>query len=247
MLIHRVRREAARGSKLVRIASRRTYRRALRQGVAAAVEHERVQFPVEPATVLDVGANRGQFALVAAHRWPSARLICFEPLPAAAERLTEVLTAVPAAEIHTLALTDAPGEAELHVARADDSSSLFPIGARQVATFPGTDEVGVIAVRTARLDDELDITALDRPVLLKIDVQGGELLLLRGATASLDHVDAVLVECSFVEFYEGQPLAKQVVDFLAGHGLVLFGTGIPTTDRNGSVVQIDLVFARDVG
>lgn len=245
MIIHRVRREAARGAKLARILAQPGYRRALRRGVAAAVEHERLQLPVVPATVIDVGASRGQFAVVAAHRWPGARLICFEPLPGAAARLSRVLTSAPAAEVRTLALADAAHEANMHVARADDSSSLLPIGARQVATFPGTDEVGVIAVRTARLDDELDITALERPVLLKIDVQGAELLVLRGATASLDHIDAVLVECSFVELYEGQPLASEVVGFLAAHGLVLFGSGMPTTDRNGSVVQIDLVFARE--
>lgn len=245
MIIHRVRREAARGAKLARIVSHRGYRRALRQGVAAAVEHEQLHIPIEPRTVLDVGANRGQFALVAAHRWPDARLICFEPLPAAVARLTEVLATTPAsAEVRNVALTDTPGEAKLHVSRADDSSSLLPIGFRQPATFPGTDEVGVITVRAARLDDEVDIGQLARPVLLKIDVQGGELHVLRGATAALDHVDAVLVECSFVEFYEGQPLAHELVGFLAGYGLVLTGAGVPTTDRTGRVVQIDLVFGR---
>jgi FkbM family methyltransferase len=245
MIIHWVRREAARGTKLARIVSRRGYRHALRHGVAAAVEHERLHIPIEPRTVLDVGANRGQFAVVAAHRWPSARLICFEPLPAARALLTKMLAALPtSAEVHDVALTDEPGDAKLHVSRADDSSSLLPIGSRQSATFPGTDEVGVIAVRAARLDDEVDIAQLASPVLLKIDVQGGELHVLRGATAALARVDAVLVECSFVEFYEGQPLAHELVSFLAGHGLVLTGAGMPTTDGTGRVVQIDLVFAR---
>lgn len=247
MIIYRVRREVARGAKLARILSRRAYRHALRWGVAAAVEHEHLHLPVEPRTVLDVGANRGQFALVAAHRWPSARLICFEPLPAAVARLVDVLATTPASvEVRDVALSDAPGEAKLHVSRADDSSSLLPIGVRQPATFPGTDEVGVIAVRAARLDDEVDDSELDRPVLLKIDVQGGELHVLRGATATLRHVDVVLVECSFVEFYEGQPLAHELVSFLDEHGLVLAGAGMPTTDRTGRVVQIDLVFARGV-
>lgn len=82
------------------------------------------------------------------------------------------------------------------------------------------------------------------PVLLKIDVQGGELGVLRGAERSLQHVDAVLVECSFVEFYDGQPLAHDVLDFLGEQGFRLTGAGTPTTDANGSVVQIDLLFVR---
>jgi FkbM family methyltransferase len=247
MIVHRVRRLIARAVKLARIVSRPAYRRALRRGVAAAVEHERLQLPVEPRSVLDVGANRGQFALVAAHRWPDARLICFEPLPDAARRLREILAPLSAAEIRTVAVADEPGEAKLHVARADDSSSLLPIGARQPATFPGTDEVGVITVEAARLDDELDGVELPRPTLLKIDVQGGELNVLRGATTSLGRIDAVLVECSFVEFYDGQPLAHELVAFLSDHGFVLRGAGMPTADAAGRVVQIDLVFARENG
>jgi FkbM family methyltransferase len=244
MIAYRVRQQWARGVKLLRILSTPAYRQALRRGVAAAVEHEHLRLPIQPSTVLDVGANRGQFALVAAQRWPSARLICFEPLPSAATLLTSVLASAPQAEVRTVALADEPGEVKMHVSKADDSSSLLSIGARQSQTFPGTEEIGLIPVQAVRLDDELDVAALPRPVLLKIDVQGGELGVLRGAERSLQHVDAVLVECSFVEFYDGQPLAHDVLDFLGEQGFRLTGAGTPTTDANGSVVQIDLLFVR---
>jgi FkbM family methyltransferase len=245
VLLNGLRRVVTRVAKLVRILASREYRKALRAGVAAAVEHDPLHLPIAPGTVLDVGANRGQFAVVAARRWPQARLICFEPLPGAVRVLARVLG--PRAEVRNLALSDMPGEVKLHVSRADDSSSLLPIGARQSATFPGTDEVGVISVPAARLDEEIDAALLTRPVLLKVDVQGGELGVLRGATGLLPDVDAVLVECSFVDFYEGQPLAHEVVEFLRGHGLVLTGAGMPTTDAAGAVVQIDLVFSRQPG
>jgi FkbM family methyltransferase len=245
MIAYRMRQQWARGAKLLRILATPGYRQALRRGVAAAVEHEHLRLPIEPRTVLDVGANRGQFALVAAHRWPNARLICFEPLPSAAGLLTSVLASTPQAEIHNVALADEPGEVKMHVSKADDSSSLLSISARQSQTFPGTEEVGIISVQAARLDDELDVAALPRPVLLKIDVQGGELGVLHGGERSLQHVDAVLVECSFVEFYDGQPLAHEVLDFLGKQGFRLTGAGTPTTDAQGSVVQIDMLFSHD--
>lgn len=244
MILDSLRRNAARAPKLARILRDPGYRRALRAGVAAAVEHERVDLPADIRTVLDVGANRGQFAIVAAHRWPDAQLICFEPLPAAARVLARVLAALPAAQIRHLALSEGGGEADMHVARADDSSSLLPIGPRQVATFPGTEEVAVLQVRTARLDTDLDPASLVRPVLLKIDVQGGELRVLRGATGVLDRIDVVLVEGSFVELYAGQPLVHELVTFLAEYGFVLTGAGSPTADGSGRVVQLDLVFTR---
>jgi FkbM family methyltransferase len=239
-----VRRNVTRARKLARILVVPGYRTALRTGVAAAVEHERVDLPSDIRTVIDVGANRGQFALVAAHRWPAARIVCFEPLPAAGRRLAGVLAGLPGAELRHLALSDNPGEAHLHVARADDSSSLLPIGPRQVATFPGTDEVGVLPVQVSRLDHELAAADIVRPSLLKIDVQGGELQVLRGASGLLPLIDVVLVEGSFVELYSGQPLVHELVEFLGGQGFLLGGAGAPTTDAGGRVVQLDLVFTR---
>ncbi len=244
VIVERVRRSLARARKLARILRVPAYRRALRMGVAAAVEHERIDLPSDVRTVIDVGANRGQFALVAARRWPSARLICFEPLPTAGRQLAIVLADLPAAHVRDLALTDESGEVHLHIARADDSSSLLPIGPRQVATFPGTEEVATALVRAARLDAELCGAGLERPVLLKIDVQGGELQVLRGATGILAEIDVVLVEASFVELYAGQPLVHDLIEFLNGHGFLLSGAGTPTTDTHGRVVQLDLVFTR---
>jgi len=239
-----LRRQVARAGKLARLLVRAEYRRALVRGVAAAVEHERLDLPDDIATVLDVGANRGQFALVAAHRWPRARIVCFEPLPVARRRLDAVVARIPLAAVRGVALAESAGEVPMHLARADDSSSLLPISARQAELFPGTDEVGVLRVRAARLDTEVGPDDLLGPVLLKIDVQGGELGVLRGAVGVLDAVAVVLVECSFVELYSGQPLAHEIVAFLAAHGLVLAGAGLPTTDGRGRVVQQDLVFRR---
>ncbi len=67
------------------------YRRALRLGVAASVEHEAIPLRSDFATVIDVGANRGQFAVFAARRFPRAMLICFEPRPRPREKLRQVV------------------------------------------------------------------------------------------------------------------------------------------------------------
>ena len=108
----------------------------LRLGVAASVEHSRVPFASGIRSVLDVGASRGQFALFALERFPGARIVCFEPLPEARERLLRV--GGNRTEVHVVALGARPGSARLQVSAADDSSSLLPIGRRQVAEFPGT-------------------------------------------------------------------------------------------------------------
>jgi hypothetical protein len=136
------------------------------------------------------------------------------------------------------------GEAELVISADADSSSLLPMTALQVETFPGTAEAARLMVSTARLDRLLDATLLARPALLKIDVQGAELEVLRGAATVLEAIDEVLVECSFVELYRGQALAGEVARHLHDRGFALSAVCSPVADGRGLLLQADLLFAR---
>jgi len=218
------------------------YRRALRHRVAAAVEHDGAALDHDYRTVIDVGANRGQFLLVAARRFPAAALLGFEPLPAPRDVLRRVMPRP--VRLFEVALSDRAGVATFHVSRADDSSSLLPISDQQVSTFPGTDEVAQVQVTTARLDEVLTAADLEPPVLLKIDAQGGELAVLAGAGGLLASIATVLVECSFAELYQGQPTADEVIHFLHDHAYRLHSVGPVTTTSGGRPVQADLVFER---
>ena len=232
-----------RAAKAARLVTRPALWPALRHGVAASVEHSTVDFRPDVATVLDVGSSRGQFALFAADRWPDASIVCFEPLPESRALLERVLPPG-RAEIRPMALGSERGELELHVSARDDSSSLLPIGATQTANFPGTEEKGRITVPVGVLEDHLT-PDLAGPVLLKIDVQGFELEVLKGAGAGLDRVDEIYVECSFVELYTGQALAGEVVSHLAERGLRLAGVYGTARAADGTSLQADFLFRRD--
>lgn len=236
-----IRRKVRKLSHLVRW---RDYRAALRHRVAAAVEHERVVFEHEPRSVIDVGANRGQFAVFALHRFPGARVHCFEPVPAALAALRAVVGTNPSVRIHPVALSSSAGDAVLHVSASDDSSSLLTPNALLQATYPQTRSVGEVTVRTDRLDHDLQSADLTAPCLLKIDVQGFEMEVLVGATELFPLIDEILVECSFVELYEGQPLADEVTAYLLGQGYRLRGVYGMSSDDSGRCLQADLLFAR---
>lgn len=236
-----------RASKLWHILGSPAYRRALPHGVAAAVEHEAVPYTADFRTVIDIGANRGQFALVAAHRFPRAALWCFEPLPSARAKLEAVLASRPHVKVLGTALAATAGEHDMHVSAHDDSSSLHAIGDRQVEEFPGTEEVSVVRVKTARLDELLTPADIAAPALLKLDVQGSELEVLRGAGELLERDDVfhtILVECSFVELYVGQSLATEVITLLASQGWHLRGAYNVTYGAHGGCLQADLLFTR---
>lgn len=187
---------------------------ALAQGVAATLDHDVALGRESFNTVIDVGANKGQFAVYSRLRWPQARLICFEPLPAPRAKLARVTQG--RAEIHACALGATPGEGQMHLATRVDSSSLLALGARQKSIF-GMDESGTLQVPIQRLD-ALIKSPLARPSPLKIDVQGFELEVLKGATDRLPEIDVVYVEASEVELYQGQALTEEIRSFLADAG-----------------------------
>jgi FkbM family methyltransferase len=214
----------------------------LREGVFPSLEHASVRFGSQFATVLDVGSSRGQFALFALSRFPGAKLICFEPLPEARATARKVLDGREV-ELHGVALGSSPGQTTLHVSAKDDSSSLLPIGSRQLAAFPGTQETREIVVSVDVLDAYLD-ESIARPCLLKIDVQGYELDALRGAGAGLSHVDEILVEVSFVELYTGQAFAGEVVHHLVEHDFRLVDVYGLVRAADGVALQADLLFRR---
>lgn len=237
---------AAKAVKLARILPVREWRRALaRHRVAAAVEHVTVLRRMAGLrTVVDVGANRGQFALAARHCHPDARIVSFEPLATPAATFRAVFGDDPRTSLVDAALGPEPGEAIIHVSARDDSSSLLPITTAQDTLFPGTAEVDTDTVRVTRLAEHLPPSDIDAPALLKIDVQGFELPALAGCEDVLDRFDWVYVECSFVELYAGQAFADDVIAWLRDRRFALSGIYSVSYDTEGSAVQADFLFAR---
>lgn len=231
--------------KLSRVLAESDYRKALRHKVAAATEHEDVVFGREYGIVIDVGANRGQFALFARHRFPQANIVCFEPLPLARHTLSQLFRDDSGVRIESCALSSAPGSTDLTVTRSDDSSSLLRPTALQVSTFPDTEAVSVVTVDVKRLDDIADIQMDDAPLLLKIDVQGFELEVLRGSKMVLEGDCDVLVESSFAELYGGQALADEIICLMFNRGYRLRGIYSVTHGRDGAPLQGDLFFTRE--
>jgi FkbM family methyltransferase len=230
-------------AKAARLARVQRFRRAARHGVAAAIEHDIVPLPADMRTVIDVGSHRGQFAVLALARFPSARVLCFEPLPEPREvLLTVVEEDRHRVEVFPYAAALQSSSEKMYVSRADDSSSLLPIGQRHVTAFPGTEARTVAPVRTVRIDRVVD--AVEEPCLMKIDVQGYELQVLQGAESLLPSVRHLLVECSFTELYLGQALAGEVVAYLHDQSYRLSGVYGLNRDRAGRCLHADFLFER---
>lgn len=172
-----------------------------------------VQRTLGPAdSAVDVGAHSGLILRTILEAAPEGRHLAFEPLPHLAEGLRRDF---PGVEVHEVALADAEGEVEFHHVTTNPSYS--GLRAREL---DGPEEVEVIRVRTARLDDVVDP---ELPVrLLKVDVEGGELGVLRGAPRLLARRRPVTV----FELGRGAAgaygtTAGDVFDLFAGHDMAV--------------------------
>lgn len=231
--------------KLIACLANSTYRRALSSHrVAAGVEHEDVLRSLgDCRTVVDVGANRGQFALVARRRFPKAKIIAFESLSAPASTFQKVFAGDEWVRLHQVAISPERGEATIHLSSRDDSSSLLPITAMQNAMFPGTAEVGTTTITVGTLVEYVQPEVIKPLALLKLDVQGYELEALKGCEDLIDRFAYIYVECSFVELYAGQALAEEVIVWLRERNFALRAMHNVVCQRDGKAIQADFLFA----
>jgi FkbM family methyltransferase len=217
--------------------------RALRYGVAPSIEHYDLVKQLDVDGIIDVGANRGQFTLLCRIVQPDVPIVAFEPIPSAGETFRRVHGDVARISLIQIALGDEAATGTLHLSKLDDSSSLLPIGEKQVAVFAGSAEVGSMPVEIRRLDDYQSNWGQAERMLMKIDVQGFELAVLRGAGRTLRSCRYVYVECSDVVLYEGQALRREVAEHLEQAGFVQVSSRNALV-RNGELIQADYLFEK---
>ncbi|MBN8216422.1 MAG: FkbM family methyltransferase [Spirochaetes bacterium] len=153
---------------------------------------------LEPKLILDVGANQGDVSIAAAKSYPGARIVCFEPVSATYRRLAERMAPYrDRCELHALALSDREGEAEIHLTTAHGANSLEAQAEFHKKINPKVRELSTETIRLATLDSirpQLPPGGID---LIKIDVEGHEMKVLRGGERTFrDSVDTLLIEVS---------------------------------------------------
>jgi FkbM family methyltransferase len=208
------------------------------------MEHKQLLRHLTCKTIVDIGANRGQFALAAHALVPEATIFSFEPLSAPARKFRQLFDGNRRVRFHQFAVGPIRSTAEIHVSQCDDSSSLLPMGELQEKIYPGTAEIRVEKVQVVTLSDVLSAADIESPALLKLDVQGYELETLKGCLDLLHCFTYAYVECSFVEFYRGQAFADDIVAFLQGQDFGLAGIYNLSYDSSGQALQGDFFFRR---
>ena len=231
--------------KISQIIQSKALIRAALKGVAATTEHFAVLKNLKRInTVIDIGANKGQFSLASRLIYPHSKIFSFEPLEKPAKMFETLFRHDEKVVLFRSALGTKKTHSQINISKRDDSSSLLDIGKNQTSIFPGTERVRSQKIEVAPLSFYLKKTHLEDRTLMKIDVQGYELEVLKGSSDLLQSIFYVYVECSFVELYDEQPLANDVINFLEKFSFILKGVYNPHYDKDGIVVQADFLFEK---
>lgn len=163
---------------------------------------------LQPWVVFDVGSHRGQWAREAISINPNLRLHCFEPTPAAYAQLLKKkfpqnVTCQP------VAVSDCEGSETLYTYTGSLRNSLYPVAGLEVL-----DSLTVQTQAVSAYCEQQQIAQID---LLKIDVEGAELRVLRGALPLLQSGRIGVVQFDYgANFIDARVFLKDMFDLIAG-------------------------------
>lgn len=215
----------------------------------ASLGHLRTQFRLHAIDLLiDVGANRGQFALDARRAGYTGEIFSFEPLAAHRDHLARLAAADGHWKIFPYGLGAVAAELDLNIYRDDTFSSILTANASARGNFGDLVTLERVERITIRSLDEVGAeqrVAPRRRILLKTDTQGYDGAVLAGATRLLRQTQAVLTEATIAPLYDGASQWDQLQALLLPLGFRaagLFPIGYAPSDH--TLIELDCFFTR---
>ena len=198
--------------------------------------------------ILDVGANLGQFGDIVFGGGFRGTLVSFEAIPDVhgklirhAKRRGNAWVVAPCA-----ALGSKRGRIEINIAGNSVSSSVLPMTRAHQEAEPTSRYLDKQLVDMMTLDDLAPtVIPSSGAIMLKVDTQGYEMEVLKGATSTLQRTVALQLELSLTPLYEGAPTLLEMVSFMRDRGYELFSIVPGFHDRqSGRLLQVDGYFVR---
>lgn len=171
--------------------------------------------------IFDVGANKGQTIEMYQRAFPKPTITSFEPNP----KLTpDLVKRFPGVAIEGVGVGSAVGTLDFQVSSNTELSSFLKSSSSAENPFANTRINEVINVPIITLDDYTKRKNIGHLDILKIDTQGYDLEVLKGATGLLDRkaADVIFIEVNFIPLYDGQASFGDIQQFLKqrGYGLL---------------------------
>jgi FkbM family methyltransferase len=191
-----------------------------------------------PAATIDIGGNVGAWSQMCRRVFPKTRILAVEPQEACQAALRETARKLGDVTIaQTLLGAKAAAAVPFYVYEFSGMSSVLP---DVEAPLKATTTVDMVT-----LDDLVATTHFPAAQLMKLDVQGYELEVLRGGPRALAAADVVLMEVNLLRLYESVPVLHEVVAFMADAGFWVYDfLSERRRPLDGALFQTDLLFVR---
>lgn len=213
-------------------------------------ERKRHQWLIEKniKTILDIGANTGQFSEVAFRLFPEAKIYAFEPVPKCYHDLLSNFANNPNFQAFQIALGNEKGKAKMNVNEFSLSSSILDLADLHKASYPfavsieNTEEVEINSLD--RVAEQIEIVT---PLLIKIDVQGFEDRVISGGKCTFSKASVIIIEMSIEKLYEDQVLFDDLYQQLKDLGFEYRGNYTQDQSRiNSQILYVDGIFTKKI-
>jgi FkbM family methyltransferase len=193
-----------------------------------------------PNAILDIGAHLGEWSWMARSVFDQARLSLIEPQVEMTPFLEKFCAVVPNSKwIHAGAGAET-GELTLTIWDDLTGSSFLPEPSQDLEDAGKQRKVPIVTI-----DNLIEQNSIPIPDLIKVDVQGLELDVLRGGESCFGHTEIFIVEASFFTFLPNQPVFHEIVNFMLERGYVTYDLLHPNPrPLDGALGQVDICFIK---
>jgi FkbM family methyltransferase len=196
-------------------------------------------FGTPKGTILDIGAADGGTAFYFANQFPNCNVLAFEPIPEMAEIAKQKCSGVSQIQIINCALSDKEEQIVFHVTKNKLSSSILPFDNENAGQF--LEKESQLEIQTKTLDQYTE--SITHIPLLKIDVQGAELKVLKGGLNTLKKTQTILIEMNNHQQYQGGVQYHEMDQFLRENGFRLADV-IVTYRPKGEMSEYDALYVK---
>jgi FkbM family methyltransferase len=197
-------------------------------------------------TVLDIGANEGQFAGFISKLLPDSDVYSFEPLEMCFNKLKALHRNNTKIHPNNYAVGDDNKEVDFFLNDFSPSSSMLKTTSNSTDNFPFTKNQSIVKVEMKKLDDVVSGLELNQNILVKIDVQGVEDKVLAGGENFFkEKVSILFIETSIKKLYENEPSFEAIYNTMTSFGFTYKGNLDQLfSPINGEVLQVDAIFMK---
>lgn len=197
-------------------------------------------------SVIDVGANIGQYALELRDLNYKGDIVSFEPLEKEFQILEKKSFRDSKWKTFNYALGSRNGIEKINISENSYSSSILELLPDHIENAPESKFKDIQTIQIKTLDSVFEnIISSKKSVYLKIDTQGYEKEVLTGAIDSLKKINCIQLEMSLTPLYSKESSFEELIKLLANHNfkLVGFESGF-ANNKTGELLQLDGIFIK---